>query len=109
MGVSLEFTVTLISSNQKLTQVDSLSKISKMNYYWDGGHLYVRVENTDNYPVNEELGFTWHTSWGASVDIVASCSTCDVGGAIGATPNPSLPAPFVDLSDKYEVTRYREK
>ena len=76
-----------------------------MNYYFDGSHLYVRVENTDDEVVQQQNGFSWSTSWGCAVDIVASCSTCDVGGAIGAVPNPPLPAPFIDRTDKYEVTR----
>lgn len=79
-----------------------------MTYYFDDTHLYVRVENTDNYPVNEVLGFTWSSSWGAAIDIVASCSNCDVGGVIGANPVPALPAPYKDRADKYEVTHNRE-
>ena len=68
-------------------------------------HLYVRIENTDNYAVNEVNGFSWSTSWGCAVKIQASCgSTCDVAGAIGATPKPALPAAFVDTSDKFQVS-----
>jgi hypothetical protein len=86
-----------------LTPVDSLDKLRKYNYYWDNSHLYIRLENFDNLST-EELGFSWESSYGATVAVTASCTTCDVSGVMGGSPVPALPSPYTDTSDKYEVT-----
>ena len=98
------FTIITGALYTSLTRVDQIEKLGKFNYYWDNQHLYLRLENTDNYPVLEEMGFSWESSYGSTVYIKASCSPCDVSGALGATPNPALPAPFVDASTKYQVS-----